>query len=330
MPLDIMANILPQIVNCDQANKFIDLNLNDIGKLALRVRIGPLYNAYVGLYSGHYAIDMKVAEQKNGAKRLGAICIAEGKYCREVGVNTSQKGNNSNFRNEKLGFTNMDLTGRWFSSAAAVGCTKVLHADYVSTTKPKKGQPPMSDAKFEALIERLNLDEIRVVWERLCARAKQWQNQVDSMTSSIEGILSVESSDSTTSQKSYKTVSKRRSITFNPSSFDSYPVTGDVSKPSTMPGNHNRPSTGDTNISGVDSKPSTANYSRKGKSMFESEYGEFGSAKEADKMLNNMPPMPFPINPYEFKELLIDSPFSVIYYKLLLFFLQYLYFRLFS
>jgi hypothetical protein len=69
MPLDLMANILPQIVNDDHASKFIDTNLNESGKLALRVKIGQLYNSYIGLHTGHYILDLKQIDQRNGGRR---------------------------------------------------------------------------------------------------------------------------------------------------------------------------------------------------------------------------------------------------------------------
>jgi hypothetical protein len=159
-----MANILPQIVNEEQTNKFIDTNLNDRGKLALRVKLGQLYNSYVGLHTGHYCIDMKAPEQRNGGRRLGAICVTEGKFAQQAGSNSSQKGNRSNFRNEKLGYSPVDVTGRWFAS---VNTTQTLHCDYVSTMKPRKGTIPMTDSRLERIIETLQLRDIRVVWDRL-------------------------------------------------------------------------------------------------------------------------------------------------------------------
>lgn len=164
LPLELMCSILPQIVNEEQTNKFVDTNLNDRGKFALRIKLGQLYNSYVGLHTGHYAIDMKVPDQRNGGRRLGAICVTEGKFAQQAGSNSSQKGNRSNFRNEKLGFTPVDVTGRWFAS---VNTTQTLHCDYVSTMKPRKGTPPMTESRLERIIETLQLRDIRVVWSRL-------------------------------------------------------------------------------------------------------------------------------------------------------------------
>ena len=41
--------------------------------------------------------------------RLGSISVSEGKLCRQANANTSQKGNYSNFRNEKLGYTPVEV-----------------------------------------------------------------------------------------------------------------------------------------------------------------------------------------------------------------------------
>jgi hypothetical protein len=162
-----VLNILPQIVNEEQAVKFVDTNLNELGKFALRLKMGQLFFSFIGLLTGHYSIDLRDPSQRNGGRRLGAISVTEGKVCRQAGVMSSQKGNYSNFRNEKLGYQLVDVTGRWFASATAAQNTKVLHCDYVSTQKPRKGTPPMSEARLEKLINQLKLEEIRHVWDRI-------------------------------------------------------------------------------------------------------------------------------------------------------------------
>jgi len=178
LPLGVMANILPQIVNEEQAIKFIDTNLNDKGKLALRCKLGQLYNSYVGLHTGHYCIDMKVPEERNGGRRLGAVCVTEAKFAQQAGCNSSQKGNRSNFRNEKLGFSGVNVTGRWFASANS---TQTLHCDYVSTTKPRKGTQPMTESRLERIIETLVLRDIRPIWEKLLRMKEQYlEIRVDS------------------------------------------------------------------------------------------------------------------------------------------------------
>ena len=55
----LMAQILPQIVNEAQCVRFIDANLNELGKLALRAHMGYIYNLYVGNPTGHYCFDLK-------------------------------------------------------------------------------------------------------------------------------------------------------------------------------------------------------------------------------------------------------------------------------
>ena len=59
-----ILSILPQIVNAEEAVKFIDQHLNDEEKYALRVKIGPVYNIYLGVYTGHYCWNLQ-KEQGN-------------------------------------------------------------------------------------------------------------------------------------------------------------------------------------------------------------------------------------------------------------------------
>lgn len=200
MPLELMASILPQIATEDQAIKFLDTNLNDLGKLALRVKIGSLYCAYVGLQTAHYAIDMSIATHRNGGRRLGAICVTEGKKCRQAGVNSTQKGNQSNFRNEKLGVVPVEITGKWFSTTTT--SNKVLHCDYVSTTKPRKSTLPMSDTRFDKLVQQLGLEDLRTVWNRIHSKeaeflAQKAQEFTEIMTFNFDGAEHSDSPRST-------------------------------------------------------------------------------------------------------------------------------------
>jgi hypothetical protein len=216
LPLEVMANILPQIVNEEQCNKFIDTNLNDKGKMALRVKLGQLYNSYVGMHTGHYCIDMKAPDQRNGGRRLGAICVTEGKFAQRAGANSSQKGNRSNFRNEKLGFTNVDVTGRWFAS---VKTTSVLHCDYVSTMKPRKGTPPMTESRLERIIETLQLRDIRVVWDALMRlKFQYYRDQLGDDNADEDSIGELERSASFQSwdgENAEETAKRRSSLSGN-------------------------------------------------------------------------------------------------------------------
>jgi hypothetical protein len=56
------------------------------------VQLGPLYNAYVGVPTGHYVIDLEDPAAVKGGVRLGATSVSESHYCKAVGTNTSQRG----------------------------------------------------------------------------------------------------------------------------------------------------------------------------------------------------------------------------------------------
>jgi len=151
---DTIAALLPQLVDDENVCTFIDSNMTELGKLALRMRLGPLYNAYIGFPTGHYCIDLKIREQRQGGRRLAAIAGAEAKVCDAFELNTSQKGNNSNFRNEKLGTAqNINISSSWFAVCPSDG---VLHFDYVSTTRPRQGSLPITPMRFVSLIAKLD------------------------------------------------------------------------------------------------------------------------------------------------------------------------------
>lgn len=151
--LDAMALILPQIVNSEQCLQFLDHNLDgfvdvnnwvvhmclecfvaEYGKLELRVQLGPLFNAYCGVPTGHYLIDLEDPAALKGGMRLAATSVSESNYCRAVGTNTSQRGVHSSFRNEECCERPVEITGSWFSSCPKTGFVRF---DFVSTHRPK-------------------------------------------------------------------------------------------------------------------------------------------------------------------------------------------------
>lgn len=151
--LDIIACILPQLVNDEHVNRFIDSNLTTLGKMALRVRLGQLYNCYVGIATGHYNVDLRYHEQVQGVKRLSALAAAESKFNKYINLDTSQKGNHTNFRNEIYGASIIKLSGAWLAACPTNG---VLKFDYVSTTRPREGTRPISDNRFNNLMTKMN------------------------------------------------------------------------------------------------------------------------------------------------------------------------------
>lgn len=162
MPLDMIIAILPQIVNEEQTNRFLDQNLNAMGKLALRVKMGPLYNAFVGLPTGHYLVDLKKTLDRMGSKRLAAVSVREARDAKVAGANLSQKGNGTNFRNEMLGqnlnvSVPMAVSGQWFADLPASG---ELRFDYVSTKRVLVGTLPLSSGRLGKFVERLGLKSI--------------------------------------------------------------------------------------------------------------------------------------------------------------------------
>lgn len=98
--LEFISRMLPQIVNSDQCKRFVDACFNEQQQLALRVMMGTMYNAFMGLVSGHYCFDLKDSQRKIEGRVLSAFWSEENKIAKAHGIDTSQRGNFSSFRNE--------------------------------------------------------------------------------------------------------------------------------------------------------------------------------------------------------------------------------------
>ena len=163
--IDVIAMILPQIVSSDQCLSFINNNLTDDEKLELRLLLGPLYNVYTSNATGHYLIDLTNNHHVRGAKKLAALSVTESKFTSSVGINVSQKGNGSNFRNELLMGSSIangkdlyvDVDGKWFGNCPKSGN---LRCDFVSTIRPREGVIAMSDNRFRQMCTKLGFNDI--------------------------------------------------------------------------------------------------------------------------------------------------------------------------
>jgi hypothetical protein len=160
--LNVLSRVLPQLVTSEQCHRFVDSVLNHDGKFALRVLMGSSYNILMGLPTGHYFFDLRQRQRRIEGRSLSAIWAEEVKYMRAQGVDTSQRGNYSNFRNETIGGVPIALTSHWFASAPSTG---KLRLDYVSTIRPKVGLWPLSNSRFESLKTVLELSLIKTRME---------------------------------------------------------------------------------------------------------------------------------------------------------------------
>ena len=155
--MTVLSRVLPQLVTPEQCHRFVDSVLNHEGKFALRVLMGQSYNLFMGLSTGHYFFDLRHRQKQIEGRSLSAVWAEEVKYMKAQGVDTSQRGNFSNFRNEVLGNTPIALTAHWFASCPHTG---KLRCDYVSTVRPKVGLWPLSNTRFIALKRVLDMETI--------------------------------------------------------------------------------------------------------------------------------------------------------------------------
>lgn len=161
--------IIPNIVNVEHRLIFCENVLDPNGRLKLRDTMGQCYNAFFGCPSGHYLLDLKNKNHIECSKLLAIESIGNMNYCEKVGTNCGQRGNYSQFRNEELlscptwkAGPFVILTGKWFESKPNDG---QLRFDYFSMKRLKIGTFPISDQRFQKLLDYLELDEIDKIFK---------------------------------------------------------------------------------------------------------------------------------------------------------------------
>jgi Ca2+-binding EF-hand superfamily protein len=167
--IDRIIAIIPNIVNIEHRLMFCDSVLDPNGRLKLRDSMGQCYNAFFGCPSGHFLLDLKNKNHLECSKLLAIESIGNMNYCEKVGTNCGQRGNYSQFRNEELlscptwkAGPFVILTGKWFESKPKDG---QLRFDYFSMKRLKIGTFPISNKRFQGLLEYLDLDEIEKIFK---------------------------------------------------------------------------------------------------------------------------------------------------------------------
>lgn len=161
-PLELLGTVLAQLVNMDQAHKFLNTNLDEIARFNLRMTIGPIYHILTGAPTGHYCLDMRKPMHVLAWKKLFALNGAENTKLKQAGISdTSQKGDWSNFRNEMCNGRATTMTS---SSLTSASNTK-YRCDYVSTSRPVLGVKAMSQERLNYLVQSLELQNLRDLYE---------------------------------------------------------------------------------------------------------------------------------------------------------------------
>lgn len=154
---EIIASILPQLVSAEHCTKFIQYNLTVEETLSLRLLMGQMFCALTGSPTGHYAFELKKPAHALYARKLAAIANTETKFCRSLGCNTSQYGDYSHFRNERLDGKNNRISPAWIANCPPTGR---LTLDFISTTRPKQGMQGLPSSRFKKMLAKLDLESI--------------------------------------------------------------------------------------------------------------------------------------------------------------------------
>ncbi len=183
--LDIMgvvASILPQVPSFSGRNEIFTTNLNHYERFRARVKLGNAFGPLLGNGTGHYRLDLSNKNDRLALRKLAELNNLEKEVAQQMeldtpslggedesgsgskfskkylnALDTSQKGNWSNFRNEQFNNAAIELNHEWFKDIPRSGS---LEFDYVSTSRPGKGATQLSDARFVQIAARLRLSEL--------------------------------------------------------------------------------------------------------------------------------------------------------------------------
>ena len=150
----IVELLLPTMANATEASILVRRNLSFEQTLALRMKMGTLYLVCLGNPSGHYNLDLSRAMDRKLFNKLGRINSFEKSLIWMSSnplLNTSQKGNGDNFRNESLNGQPITVNETWFTER--IPSAGRLRFDYVSTVRPPSAAAPLTIRQFSRLRE---------------------------------------------------------------------------------------------------------------------------------------------------------------------------------
>ena len=122
-------------------------------RLRLRAQMGAAWRPMLGLYSGHYCLDLRRPLDMLAASKLAAAAAAEAAFSRlhsrAKRVDSSQRGNWENFRCESAGRHRVALSADWFRVERLSTPVSAVRFEYVPTTRPARGERLLSRKRFD-------------------------------------------------------------------------------------------------------------------------------------------------------------------------------------
>lgn len=161
--MNVVQFVWENIVDTANKHDFLCRNLDDEEKLQLgyEITFEKLKFNYINP-TGHWRLDMANRVQRSVMMQLLALNTIESQFSEKLSKrgDTSQKGNYSNFRNERLNRAQETIID--IELVTSLGYSGVLEFDYVSTTRPSKTDvPTITNAELEILFQKLGLSPRR-------------------------------------------------------------------------------------------------------------------------------------------------------------------------
>lgn len=157
--IEMIALMLPQMLTAKEAQTLVARTLTLMQRCRLKSRMGSAYSVVLGNPTAHYVFDLAKHKDRIALNKLAEVAQSEKLFSklRSGRADTSQHGNWENFRNEELDGRSIVLTNAFFHVLPRRG---KLSFDYVSTTRPKRGTTPISERRFDQLIDMLQMDVV--------------------------------------------------------------------------------------------------------------------------------------------------------------------------
>ena len=158
--IKILVMILPYMSSAHHSQVLVTMYLRDDYTLRRRLEqeLGPAFKPVMGMYTGHYKLDLSKEVHRIALMKLAEINTLESRKRRHVRdtigkspKDASQKGNWYNYRNETMNGKKFMINPDFFDPLPNMGNVEF---DFVSTSRPTAGVAMVSSRRFFSLMRK--------------------------------------------------------------------------------------------------------------------------------------------------------------------------------
>jgi Leucine-rich repeat (LRR) protein len=163
--IKVLVMILPYMSSAHHAQVLVTMYLRDDYKERRRLEqeLGPAFKPVMGMYTGHYKLDLSKEVHRIALMKLAEVNTLESRKRRHVRdkiankpKDCSQKGNWYNYRNETLNGKPFQIDPDFFDPLIDHGSVEF---DFVSTARPGTSVAVVSSRRFFSLMKKFGFVE---------------------------------------------------------------------------------------------------------------------------------------------------------------------------